>query len=106
MTDRQVEYARGIAEAGRRLLFAVDDIHDMAAFATGQASLSPGRVELQTMLGAIVQRAKTRMRDKRLTLSLDAVPTSAPWWPTNRACVRRCIIFSPAPCPIRRPADA
>lgn len=74
LTERQVEYARGIAEAGRRLLFAVDDIHDVAAFATGQASLSPGRVELQTMLAAIVQRAKARLRDKRLTLSLDCYP--------------------------------
>ncbi len=72
LTERQAEYARGIAEAGRRLLFAVDDIHDIAAFATGQANLSPGRVELQTMLAAIVQRAKARMRDKRVTLALDA----------------------------------
>jgi len=71
LTDRQSEYARGIAEAGRRLLFAVDDIHDVAAFATGQASLSPGRVEVQSMLAAIVQRAKARLRDKRVTLVLD-----------------------------------
>ncbi len=56
------------------MLFAVDDIHDIAAFATGQANLSPGRVELQTMLAAISQRARMRMRDKRITLALDAAP--------------------------------
>ncbi len=71
LTERQVEYARGIAEAGRRLLFAVDDIHDNAAFATGNARLNPGRVEVQAMLAAIVQRAKSRTRDKRVNLALD-----------------------------------
>jgi len=71
LSDRQTEYARGIAEAGRRLLFAVDDIHDNAAFATGGAELSLGRVDVQAMLSAIVQRAKTRTRDKRVALALD-----------------------------------
>jgi len=71
LTERQAEYARGIAEAGRRLLFAVDDIHDNAAFATGNANLAPGRVEIHTMMSAIIQRAKARMRDKRVTLALD-----------------------------------
>ena len=71
LSDRQAEYARGIAEAGRRLLFAVDDIHDNAAFATGNADLAPGRVDIHAMLSAIVQRAKSRTRDKRVTLALD-----------------------------------
>jgi len=71
LTERQAEYARGIAEAGRRLLFAVDDIHDNAAFATGNASLAIGRVEIQTMLNAIIQRAKSRTRDKRINLAVD-----------------------------------
>jgi signal transduction histidine kinase len=71
LSDRQAEYARAIAEAGRRLLFAVDDIHDNAAFATGSAQLAPGRVDINAMLSAIIQRAKLRTRDKRVTLALD-----------------------------------
>jgi signal transduction histidine kinase len=71
LNERQSEYVRGIAEAGRRLLFAVDDIHDIAAFATGQARLTTGRVEVQPMLSAVVHRAKGRIRDKRVALALD-----------------------------------
>ena len=70
LSDRQLEYSRGILDSSHRLMSLINDILDLATIEAGYMALEPGPVEIRAMLQAIMTLTRERARNRDLTLTL------------------------------------
>ena len=78
LNPRQMEYGRGITEAGQSLLSLISDILDLATIEAGQLALQLNTFDVHAMLGAVLGLTRERVREKRLTLNFDC-PLDIGW---------------------------
>jgi signal transduction histidine kinase len=70
LSDRQLEYSRGILDSSHRLMSLINDILDLATIEAGYMALEPAPVEIRAMLQAIMTLTRERARNRDLTLTL------------------------------------
>lgn len=68
MNKRQLDYVRGISDAGHALERLVSDILDLAAIEAGQMTLELDAVDIHPMLSAVLSLVRERVREKKLQL--------------------------------------
>jgi signal transduction histidine kinase len=71
LTDRQLEYSRGILDSSQLLMSLINDILDLATIEAGYMALETGRVEVCDMLESIITLTRERARNQNLALTLD-----------------------------------
>jgi signal transduction histidine kinase/PAS domain-containing protein len=71
LNSRQLDYAKGIHEAGKQLLQVLSDILDLATIEAGQMTLSLNAVDIHAMLTGVLQLTRERLREKQLVLNFD-----------------------------------
>lgn len=72
LNPRQLEYARGVLEASRRLLSLVNDILDLATIQAGFMVLERKEVDVLGLLNAVALLTRDWVRNQSLTLKIDA----------------------------------
>jgi signal transduction histidine kinase len=71
LSDRQLEYSRGILDSSQLLLSLINDILDLATIEAGYMALETGRVEVRDMLDSVITLTRERARNQSLALMLD-----------------------------------
>ena len=74
LNPRQLEYARGVLEASRRLLALVNDILDLATIQAGFMVLERKEVDIAGLLDGVAQITRDWVRNQSLTLKVEAAP--------------------------------
>ncbi|MGE3781870.1 MAG: ATP-binding protein, partial [Alphaproteobacteria bacterium] len=71
LSQRQLEYSRGILESSQRLSQLINDILDLATIEAGYLALEPGSVEIRDLLEAVasLSRERARMQDVALVVN-------------------------------------
>lgn len=92
LNPRQIEYAKGITEAGNYLLQVLSDILDLATIEAGQMTLSLNAVDVHAMLTAVLQLTRERLREKQLVLNFDC-PLDIGWMVADERRIRQ-VLFS------------
>ncbi len=72
LNPRQLEYARGVLEASRRLLALVNDILDLATIQAGFMVLERKEVDVTVLLNGVAGLTRDWVRNQSLTLKIDA----------------------------------
>ena len=70
LTQRQLDYSRGILDSSHRLLSLINDILDLATIEAGYMTLETEPVDVQAMLQAVMTLTRERARNQELDLSL------------------------------------
>ncbi|MBV9584561.1 MAG: PAS-domain containing protein [Alphaproteobacteria bacterium] len=70
LSDRQLEYSRGILDSSHRLMSLINDILDLATIEAGYMALETGPVDIRAMLQAIMTLTRERARNRDLALTL------------------------------------
>ncbi|HEX6441518.1 MAG TPA: ATP-binding protein [Stellaceae bacterium] len=70
LTERQLEYSRGILDSSQLLLSLINDILDLATIEAGYMALETGRVEVREMLDSVITLTRERARNQSLALML------------------------------------
>lgn len=73
LTDRQRDYLGHISASSAELLAIVDGLQ-LAILDAGGENVKPGEIDIRSMLDAIQRDTLAKLRDKGLTLSVDAPP--------------------------------
>jgi signal transduction histidine kinase len=71
LSERQLEYSRGILESSQRLSQLINDILDLATIEAGYLALEPGRIEIRELLEAVVSLSRERARMQDVSLVVD-----------------------------------
>ena len=71
LSERQLEYSRGILDSSQLLMSLINDILDLATIEAGYMALETGRVEVCDMLESIITLTRERARNQNLALTLD-----------------------------------
>jgi len=74
LTQRQLDYSRGILDSSQRLLALINDILDLATIEAGYMELETGRVEIRDMLEAVAALSRERARSQNIRLAVDCPP--------------------------------
>jgi signal transduction histidine kinase len=69
LTERQLDYCRGIIDSAQRLLALINDILDLASIEAGQMTLAQQPVQLDTFLSSVVGLVYNRSHDQGLEIS-------------------------------------
>jgi signal transduction histidine kinase/PAS domain-containing protein len=74
LSERQLDYSRGILEGSLRLMTLINDILDLATIEAGYMVLETGPVDVRDMLDAVatLTRERARAQDLALTLACQA----------------------------------
>ncbi len=78
LNKRQLDYIRGVCDAGQALKSLVADILDLAAIEAGQMTLELDVVDIHPMLASVLGLVKERVREKKLALDFDC-PLDIGW---------------------------
>ncbi|WP_255448516.1 ATP-binding protein [Telmatospirillum sp. J64-1] len=78
LNKRQVEYTRGISEAGHSLLSLISDILDLATIEAGQMSLTLDTFDVHAMLTSVLNLTRERVREKNISMNFDC-PLDIGW---------------------------
>ena len=78
LNRRQMEYVRGVCDAGQALKSLVADILDLAAIEAGQMTLELDVVDVHPMLASVLGLVRERVREKKLSLDFDC-PLDIGW---------------------------
>ncbi|HVH77804.1 MAG TPA: PAS-domain containing protein, partial [Stellaceae bacterium] len=70
LSERQLEYSRGILDSSHRLMSLINDILDLATIEAGYMALETGPIDIRAMLQAIITLTRERARNRDLALSL------------------------------------
>src|SRR5262249_57501680 len=70
LTERQLEYSRGILDSSHRLMSLINDILDLATIEAGYMALETGPVDIRAMLQAVITLTRERARHPDLALNL------------------------------------
>ncbi len=92
LNQRQLDYARGITEAGNYLLQVLSDILDLATIEAGQMTLSLNAVDVHAMLTGVLQLTRERLREKQLVINFDC-PLDIGWMVADERRIRQ-VLFS------------
>ncbi len=74
LSERQLEYARGILESSQRLMSLINDILDLATIEAGYMSLDRSEVDIHALLANVLGLTRERARAQQLSLVLDCPP--------------------------------
>jgi signal transduction histidine kinase len=74
LTDRQIEYSRGILHGSHRLMALIDDILDLATIEAGQMALEPLAVDVHGLLAGILSLTRDRAARLHLAIGYDCPP--------------------------------
>jgi signal transduction histidine kinase len=74
LTQRQLDYSRGILESSHRLMALINDILDLATIEAGYMVLESGRVEVPELLDAVATLTRERARSQDLALAIECPP--------------------------------
>jgi signal transduction histidine kinase len=74
LSERQLDYSRGIIESSQRLMSLINDILDLATIEAGYMALDTGRVEVRDMLDAVMTLTRERARSQDLSLTMSCAP--------------------------------
>jgi signal transduction histidine kinase len=92
LNPRQLEYAKGITEAGNYLLQILSDILDLATIEAGQMTLSLNAVDVHAMLTGVLHLTRERLREKQLVINFDC-PLDIGWMVGDERRIRQ-VLFS------------
>src|SRR5205085_5691300 len=70
LSERQLEYSRGILDSSHRLMSLINDILDLATIEAGYMALETGPVDIRAMLKAVITLTRERARNRDLALTL------------------------------------
>jgi signal transduction histidine kinase len=70
LSERQLEYSRGILESSHRLMTLINDILDLATIEAGYMALETGPVDVRELLDAVATLTRERARVENLALTL------------------------------------
>jgi signal transduction histidine kinase/PAS domain-containing protein len=70
LSERQLDYSRGILESSHRLMTLINDILDLATIEAGYMALETGPVDVRDLLDAVVTLTRERARAQNLALAL------------------------------------
>ena len=70
LSERQLEYSRGILDSSHRLMSLINDILDLATIEAGYMALETGPVDIRAMLQAVITLTRERARNRDLALNL------------------------------------
>ena len=70
LSERQLEYSRGILDSSHRLMSLINDILDLATIEAGYMALETGPVDIRAMLQAVITLTRERARNRDLALTL------------------------------------
>lgn len=68
LSERQLDYCRGISESSQRLLSLINDILDLASIEAGQLTLKLQHVDLESFLSSLVGFVYNRAHDQGLEI--------------------------------------
>jgi signal transduction histidine kinase/PAS domain-containing protein len=71
LSERQLDYSRGILDSSHRLMSLINDILDLATIEAGYMALETGRIEVRDMLEAVMTLTHERARNQDLSLTMD-----------------------------------
>jgi signal transduction histidine kinase/PAS domain-containing protein len=74
LSERQLDYSRGIIESSQRLMSLINDILDLATIEAGYLALETGRIEVRDMLEAVMTLTRERARSQDLSLTMSCAP--------------------------------
>ncbi|MEP7105377.1 MAG: ATP-binding protein [Chloroflexota bacterium] len=74
LNERQSRYLGHISSSGRHLLALVNDVLDLAKVAAGQMELKIERLEIEPMVGEVIERLRPMADARGLFVSVDAPP--------------------------------
>ena len=72
LNPRQMEYVKGVLNAGERLLALIDDVVDMTSLGAGVTTLERGPVDVPELLGTVAELTREWARREGLRLDLSA----------------------------------
>jgi signal transduction histidine kinase len=75
LTPRQLDYSRGILDSSHRLLSLINDILDLATIEAGYMTLETGRIDIRSMLEAVLTLTRERARNQEVDLTLHCAPS-------------------------------
>jgi len=70
LSERQLEYSRGILDSSHRLMSLINDILDLATIEAGYMALETAPVDVRAMLQAVMTLTRERARNRDLALTL------------------------------------
>ena len=70
LSERQLEYSRGILDSSHRLMSLINDILDLATIEAGYMALETAPIDVRTMLQAVMTLTRARARNRDLALTL------------------------------------
>ena len=70
LSERQLEYSRGILDSSHRLMSLINDILDLATIEAGYMALETGPIDIRAMLQAVITLTRERARNRDLALTL------------------------------------
>ena len=70
LSDRQLEYSRGILDSSHRLMSLINDILDLATIEAGYMALETAPIDVRAMLQAVMTLTRERARNRDLALTL------------------------------------
>lgn len=71
LNERQLEYARTIMEASKKLLHLINDVLDLATIEAGRMALTPKVMSVRGLLDATADMTRDWIRQQNLTLSVN-----------------------------------
>lgn len=71
-SDKYDEYVLAIHSSGTGLLTIIDDILEMSKIETGRISITREKIDIDTIVGAVVAQMQFEADDKGITLSIDS----------------------------------
>jgi signal transduction histidine kinase len=74
LSERQLEYSRGIVEASQRLLSLINDILDIASIEAGHLQLERATVDIRQLLKNVHNVTAERARSRNLRLTVQSPP--------------------------------
>ena len=88
LTERQLDYARGVKEAANRLETVFSDILDLAAIESGNVRLSLNAVDIHAMLCSVLSLSQERIREKRIKINFNC-PLDIGWMVADERRIRQ-----------------
>src|SRR5258707_14260120 len=70
LSERQLEYSRGILDSSHRLMSLINDILDLATIEAGYMALETAPIDVRAMLQAVITLTRERARNRDLALTL------------------------------------
>ncbi len=71
LNERQIDYARTIMEASRKLLVLINDVLDLATVEAGRMELERGEADIATLLGDVRQMSVAWAQQQQLEIDID-----------------------------------